>query len=47
MDLPFGGLGMVGKDLIVVGSRPELTRLAFVEEVRGVWVRKRMQPKIL
>ena len=29
-DVPFGGLGMVAKDRIMVGSRPWLTRIEFV-----------------
>ena len=38
MDFPFGGFGIVVKDTIVEGRRPELTRLAFVEEVRWFFV---------
>ena len=47
MDYPFSGLGVVEKDPIVVGSRPELNRPAFVVEVICVQMQKRLQPNIL
>ena len=47
MDFYFGGFGIVAKDPIVAGRRPELTRLALLVAVRWVWLWKRMQPNIL
>ena len=47
MDFPFGVFGIVAKDPIVGGRNPELTRLAFIAEVGWVWLRKRLQLKIL
>ena len=38
---------MVSKDPIVVGVRPELTRLEFIVTVRCVWLWKCLQPTIL
>ena len=43
----FGGLGIVVNDPIVKGKKPELTILAFVTDVRWVWLRKHLQPNIL
>ena len=47
MDFLFGGFGIVAKDPIVEVIIPELTRLEFLAEVIWVWLRKRLQPKIL
>ena len=47
MDFPFVELGVVAKDPIVVDSIPDLTRLAFVAKAIFVWLRKRLQLKIL
>ena len=47
MYLPFGGFGIVVKDPIVENIIPELKMLAFVAELRWVWLRNFLQLRIL
>ena len=47
MDFPFSGFGVVAKDPVVEGRRPQLTILAFVAEARWFLLRKCRKTKIL
>ena len=47
MYFTFSGFGIVVKDTIAEGRRPESTRLKFAVEVRWVWLWKRLEQEIL
>ena len=44
---PFYGFAIVAKEPMVDGSRPELTKLAFVASVRCFWFLNCLHPNIL